>query len=53
MFWVKIDANDDTSQPLIIQMLIEIPDLISSPEYRALHDKLKDEVVYMTHTLIS
>ena len=52
-FWVKMDANDDTSQPLIIQMLVEIVDLLSSPEYRALDDKLKDETIFMTHTLIS
>ena len=52
-FWVKIDANDDTSQPLIIQMLVEIVDLLSSPEYRALDEKLKDETIFMTHTLIS
>ena len=52
-FWVEMDINDDTSQALIIQMFVEIVDLISSPEYRAPDDKLKDETIFMTHTLIS
>ena len=47
-----MDANDDNSQPLNIQMLVDIIDLISSPEYRALDDNLKDGAVYMTNTLI-
>ena len=51
-FWIKMDANDDNSQPLNIQMLVDIIDLISSPEYRALDDNLKDGAVYMTNTLI-
>ena len=49
-FWIKM--NDDT-QPLMIQLLTEIADFLSSAEYKVLHDKFKKCKVYMPHTLIS
>ena len=49
-FWIKM--NDDT-QPLMIQLLTEIADILSSAEYKVFHDKFKKCKVYMPHTLIS
>ena len=49
-FWIKM--NDDT-QPLMIQLLTEIADFLSSAEYKVFHDKFKKCKVYMPHTLIS
>jgi len=52
-FLVKTNEKDDSSQPLIVQMILEIADVVSAAEYRKFEDKHKDEVLYMTHTLIT
>ena len=49
-FWIKMD-ND--TQPLMIQLLTEIADFLSSAEYKTFHDKFKKCKVYMPHTLIT
>ena len=52
-FLVKTNEKDDSSQPLIVQMVLEIADVVSAAEYRKFEDTHKDEVLYMTHTLIT
>jgi hypothetical protein len=49
-FWIKME-ND--TQPLMIQLLTEIADFLSSAEYKTFHDKFKKCKVYMPHTLIT
>ena len=36
-----------------MQIILEIADVVSAAEYRKFEDKHKDEVLYMTHTLIT
>ena len=49
-FWIKMD-ND--KQPLLIQLLNDTADFLSSAEYKSFHDKFKTCKVYMPHTLIT
>ena len=49
-FWIKMD-ND--KQPLLIQLITELADFLSSSEYKSFHDKFKTCKVYMPHTLIT
>ena len=49
-FWIKMD-ND--TQPLLIQLLNDTADFLSSAEYKSFHDKFKTCKVYMPHTLIT
>ena len=48
-----MDEKDESSQPLIIQMILEIVDVVSVAEYKKIKYIHKDEVFYMTHTLIA
>ena len=52
-FLAKMDEKDDSSQPLIVQMILEIADVVSAAEYKKFEEKHKGEVLYMTHTLIT
>ena len=52
-FLAKMDEKDDSSQPLVVQIILEIADVVSAAEYRKFEEKHKDEVLYMTHTLIT
>ena len=48
-FWVKV--NDEES-PIILNILMDIADIISSAEYRIFDDKYKGSTKYMAHTLV-
>ena len=48
-FWVKV--NDDDS-PMVLNMLMDIADLLSSTEYKSFDDKYKSSKNYMAHTLV-
>ena len=50
-YWVNMDPNIDKSQPLIIQLLVEISGVLSSATYIDFNDNFKDERVFMPHTL--
>ena len=51
-FWIKME--DDTSiQPMLIQLISEVADFLSSSEYKSFHDKFKGSKVFMLHTLIA
>ena len=47
--------NDDenSTEPLLIQLISEVADFLSSSEYKSFHDKFKDCKVFMPHTLIT
>ena len=49
-FWIKMD-ND--TQPLLIQLISEVADFLSSSEYKSFHEKFKKCKEFMTHTLIT
>ena len=51
-FWIQM-SDESSSQPLLIQMFLEIADHISSQEYTDFHDKWKEEKKFMPHTLVS
>ena len=48
-FWVKV--NDDYS-PIILNILMDIADLLSSTEYKSFDEKYKGSKNYMAHTLV-
>ena len=48
-FWVKV--NDDDSH-MILNILMDIADLLSSTEYKSFDEKYKGSKNYMEHTLV-
>lgn len=52
-FFTKMDEKDDSSQPLAVQMVLEIADVFSTSEYKKFEDKHKNEVLYMPYTLFT
>ena len=51
-YWVKME-DDEKSQPLVIQMITEVADFLSSSEYKSFHERFKNKKVFMPHTLIA
>ena len=49
-YWVKME-DDEKSQPLVIQMITEVADFLSSSEYKSFHERFKNKKVFMPHTL--
>ena len=48
-FWVKVD-NDNSS--MMLNILMDIADLLSSTEYKSFDKKYKGSKNYMAHTLV-
>ena len=51
-YWVKME-DDEKNQPLVIQMISEVADFLSSSEYKSFHEMFKNKKVFMPHTLIA
>ena len=51
-FWVKME-DDPSSQPTMLQMLIEIVDFVSTSDYETFHETHSSSKNYMPHTLIA
>ena len=51
-FWVKMD-DEPSSQPTVLQMLIEIADYVSTSDYESFHETHASTKNYMPHTLIA
>ena len=51
-YWVKMDQETST-QPLIIQMIIEIADYISTSDYEYFHENHISSKKYMPHALVA
>ena len=49
IFWVKVDGNDS---PMILNILLDIADLLSSMEYKSFNEKYKGSRKCMAHTLV-
>ena len=52
-FWIKLPNNNDSDIPMVIQMLMELADYLSSSEYSKFDDKFNKIAPYMYHTLVS
>ena len=51
-FWSKI-PKDETSQPMLIQLILEIADFLSSSDFKNFYEHFKADKLYMPHTIIS
>ena len=51
-FWVELSINDTNDSPMIIQMVLEIADFLSSPAYKIFDNRYKQIAPYMYHTLV-
>ena len=51
-YWVKM-SDEMTTQPTIIQMIIEIADFLSTSDYERFHESHMKSKPYMPHTLIA
>ena len=48
-----MDKRYNSSQTLVVQIILEISGVVSTAEYEKFEEKHKDDVLYMTHTLIT
>ena len=51
-YWIKM-TDETTTQPTIVQILIEVIDYISSSDYKTFNEKHITAKAYMPHTLIA
>ena len=51
-FWVKLPNNESSDIPLVIQMLLEIADFLSSSAYTTFDNWFKQVAPHMYHTLV-
>ena len=49
IFWVKVEDGDSL---MILNILMDIADLISTTEYRSVDEKYKERTKYIVHTLV-
>ena len=52
-FWVRMDIDETTSYPFVVQLLVEVVDILSSVEYRKFTGKFVGGYENMSHTLIA
>ena len=48
-FWVQVGGDDS---PMILNILLDIADLLSSREFKSFYEKYKGSRKYMAHTLV-
>ena len=51
-FWVKM-TDETHTQPTLVQILIEIADFITTPDFKTFHTNFLKQNPYIAHTLIA